>query len=109
MSKLQPQVAIAVASPMQCLGGALTADTPNTFFPLCSPDVALAASSRPHPSNDYINIRIQTTGEVSAVQALGKACEDLSNLCDHMETVFEQAVQEFEASQPKDAEMEDGS
>lgn len=68
--------------------------------------MALAACSRPHPSNDFINVRVQTTGQVTAVEALGTACDDLARVCDHMESAFNVAFENF---QPEDSDMKDTS
>lgn len=73
----------------------------------CSPDVALAACSRPHPSNDFINVRIQTTGQVTAVEALGSACDDLARVCDHMESAFLAALEQFKAQENTEASRDD--
>lgn len=68
--------------------------------------MSLAAASRPHPSNDFINVRIQTTGQVTAVEALGKACDDLTRVCEHMQSTFELAVREFQEKAVEDEDME---
>lgn len=68
--------------------------------PLCSPNVHLAAYSRPHPSHTFINVRVQTTGQVSAAEALRSASVNVANVCDHIGDTFEQAMRDFEKSKP---------
>ena len=62
----------------------------------CSPDVHLAAYSRPHPSQTFINVRVQTTGEVPAAQALATASSNVSRVCDHISATFTEAMAAFE-------------
>ena len=57
-----------------------------------SPDVEFCGYSIPHPSEARMNIRIQTHGETTALQALRKGLEDLVDLCNHVETVFRDKV-----------------
>lgn len=68
-----------------------------------SPDVALAAHSRPHPSEPFINVRVQTTGTVPAASALSKACHNIERVCEHMEATLEAAVASFRARPPAPA------
>jgi DNA-directed RNA polymerase subunit L len=42
-------------------------------------------------------MRVQTTGEVPAVEALQTACDDLVKVCDHMESTFKAAIEAYEA------------
>lgn len=44
--------------------------------------------SIPHPSEAKLNIRIQTYGDITAVQALHKGLNDLVDMCDHVADVF---------------------
>ncbi|ODV85941.1 hypothetical protein CANARDRAFT_197804 [[Candida] arabinofermentans NRRL YB-2248] len=53
-----------------------------------NPDVEFCGYSIPHPSESKLNIRIQTYGNVSAVQALHKGLDDLSDMCNHIEDTF---------------------
>ena len=48
---------------------------PPPFFP--SPHVAFCGYSIPHPSEKTVNLRIQTTGDISAAAALRQAAADL--------------------------------
>ena len=67
----------------------------------CSPNVHLAAYSRPHPSHTFINVRVQTTGTVPAAEALRTASTNVGKVCDHVSTTFEQAMKDFEAKESK--------
>jgi len=42
----------------------------------------------PHPTEELVNIRVQTTGELTAAQAMRNACQDLTSCLAHMKTVF---------------------
>ncbi|GMM48526.1 DNA-directed RNA polymerase core subunit [Pichia kluyveri] len=55
-------------------------------------DVEFCGYSIPHPSENKLNIRIQTYGKMTAVEAFHKGLEDLSNLCSHVEEVFSTKV-----------------
>ncbi|CRK30294.1 DNA-directed RNA polymerases I and III subunit RPAC2 like protein [Verticillium longisporum] len=52
-----------------------------------NPDVEFCAYSIPHPSEDLMNIRIQTY-DGTAVSALSKGLKDLQGLCDVMTDEF---------------------
>lgn len=65
----------------------------------CSPRVHLAAYSRPHPSHTFINLRVQTTGQVSAAEVLQSASSNVGQVCEHLSSVFTTAMQEFEAQE----------
>ncbi|KAK9468466.1 DNA-directed RNA polymerase [Lipomyces arxii] len=58
-----------------------------------NPDVEFCGYSIPHPSEAAMNLRIQTYGEITAVQALEKGLDDLVDLCDHIENEFRKAVE----------------
>ncbi|PMD28242.1 RBP11-like subunits of RNA polymerase [Hyaloscypha hepaticicola] len=47
-----------------------------------NPDVEFCGYSIPHPSEDLMNIRIQTYEGTTAVEALEKGFSDLMDLCD---------------------------
>lgn len=67
------------------------------FFLNKNPQVSFCGYSIPHPTEDLVNIRVQTTGEITAADALKTACEDCVQVCDHISTVFQQAVQQHKA------------
>lgn len=58
-----------------------------------NPDVEFCGYSIPHPSENKLNLRIQTYGEMTAVAALHKGLDDLCDLCNHVEEVFTSEVQ----------------
>lgn len=53
-----------------------------------NPEVEFCGYSIPHPSEPYLNIRIQTFGNITAVDALQKGLDDLMDLCDVVEEKF---------------------
>ncbi|TVY41935.1 DNA-directed RNA polymerases I and III subunit [Lachnellula subtilissima] len=59
-----------------------------------NPKVEFCGYSIPHPSEDLMNIRIQTW-EGTAVEALEKGLDDLSDLCDVVEEKFIEARDEY--------------
>ncbi|KAI6714972.1 DNA-directed RNA polymerase I and III polypeptide [Diplocarpon mali] len=67
----------------------------NSFL---SPDVEFCGYSIPHPSEELMNIRIQTYEGTTAVAALDKGFADLIDLCDVVATKFIDAREEFTAS-----------
>lgn len=64
------------------------------FFYFSSPDVEFCGYSIPHPSEAKLNIRIQTYGDITAVEALKKGLRDLVDLCNHTESHFRERVKE---------------
>lgn len=57
-----------------------------------NPDVEFCGYSIPHPSENLLNIRIQTYGETTAVDALQKGLKDLMDLCDVVESKFTEKI-----------------
>ncbi|CCF56754.1 hypothetical protein KAFR_0B04570 [Kazachstania africana CBS 2517] len=60
-----------------------------------NPQVEFCGYSIPHPSENLLNIRIQTYGEITAVDALKKGLADLMDLCDVVEETFTQRIREL--------------
>lgn len=60
-----------------------------------NPDVEFCGYSIPHPSENLLNIRIQTYGESTAVDVLQKGLKDLMDLCDVVEDKFTQRIREL--------------
>ncbi|CAI4051662.1 hypothetical protein SUVZ_14G2080 [Saccharomyces uvarum] len=57
-----------------------------------NPDVEFCGYSIPHPSENLLNVRIQTYGEITAVEALQKGLKDLMDLCDVVESKFTEKI-----------------
>lgn len=57
-----------------------------------NPEVEFCGYSIPHPSENKMNIRIQTYGDQTAVEALHKGLDDLSKLCGYIEDTFTEKV-----------------
>eukprot|EP00775_Hariotina_reticulata_P011633 gene11634-biopygen13502 len=70
------------------------------FFLNKNPQVTFCGYSIPHPSEDAVNIRVQTTGELTAAQALVEACEECTKVCKHIGAVFDNAVDQYKQQQP---------
>ncbi|KAF3443513.1 hypothetical protein FNV43_RR05057 [Rhamnella rubrinervis] len=64
------------------------------------PRVTFCGYSIPHPSDNRVNIRIQTTGE-PAVDVLKDACQDLMLMCRQVRSTFVKAVGDFNLRNPK--------
>lgn len=62
------------------------------FFLNKNPHVDFCGYSIPHPAEPVVNIRVQTTGEVSAAEALRQACRNLQEVCGHVKATFQAAV-----------------
>ncbi|KAJ1651348.1 RNA polymerase subunit AC19 [Dispira simplex] len=61
---------------------------------LQNPEVDFCGYSMPHPSLAKIHLRIQTTGSMTALQALTQGLQDLKEMCDTVTTRFEQVVKD---------------
>ncbi|RKF55478.1 DNA-directed RNA polymerases I and III subunit RPAC2 [Erysiphe neolycopersici] len=59
------------------------------------PDVEFCGYSMPHPSENIVNIRIQTYEGTTAIQVLEKGFDDLMDLCDIVAEKFVEARQDF--------------
>ncbi|CAM6084184.1 unnamed protein product [Calypogeia fissa] len=62
------------------------------------PRVSFCGYSVPHPSENRVNIRVQTTG-LPARDVLKDALQDLMGLSDHVRVTFEKAVEEHKTTQ----------
>eukprot|EP00271_Cylindrocystis_brebissonii_P007873 TRINITY_DN2176_c0_g1_i1.p2 TRINITY_DN2176_c0_g1~~TRINITY_DN2176_c0_g1_i1.p2 ORF type:complete len:133 (-),score=25.05 TRINITY_DN2176_c0_g1_i1:1429-1827(-) len=68
-------------------------------FVLCQdPRTAFCGYSIPHPSENRVNIRLQTTGEPARV-VFKEALVELSEMCEHIKGVFQAAVEEHKAKE----------
>ncbi|EZA50397.1 probable DNA-directed RNA polymerases I and III subunit RPAC2 [Ooceraea biroi] len=66
------------------------------------PSVQLCGYTVPHPAENKINFRIQTTGE-NATEVLRRGLEDLEKICDITIERFEKAYENFKV---KDTSMD---
>ncbi|XP_004492017.1 uncharacterized protein [Cicer arietinum] len=60
------------------------------------PRVTFCGYSIPHPSENRVNVRVQTTGD-PACEVLKDSCQDLMLMCQHVRSTFGKAVNEFKA------------
>lgn len=58
-----------------------------------NPEVEFCGYLIPHPSENKLNIRIQTYGNISSVEALHQGLDNLSELCTVIETKFSEKIQ----------------
>lgn len=58
-------------------------------------DVEFCGYSIPHPSENLLNLRIQTYGATTAVDVLQKGLADLMDLCDAVEDRFTARIREL--------------
>ncbi|KAK6949976.1 hypothetical protein Daesc_008299 [Daldinia eschscholtzii] len=63
-----------------------------------NPDVEFCAYAIPHPSEDKMNLRIQTYDTTTAAAALAKGLQDLEDLCDVVADEFWTQREKFEAT-----------
>ncbi|KAK9686809.1 RNA polymerase subunit AC19 [Basidiobolus ranarum] len=54
-----------------------------------NPDVNYCGYTIPHPSEAKLNIRIQTDDDTTAVDALQKGLDDLTDMCQHILDTFQ--------------------
>lgn len=57
-----------------------------------NPDVEFCGYNIPHPSDDFVNIRVQTLNGASAADAFRKALRDLADMADHIKATFADAA-----------------
>ncbi|PVH18292.1 uncharacterized protein CXQ87_001212 [Candidozyma duobushaemuli] len=55
--------------------------------------VEFCGYSIPHPSENKLNVRIQTYGNITALEALHQGMDNLSELCGHVEEAFTEKVE----------------
>ena len=73
-----------------------------------NPQVSLAGYSVPHPMETSVNVRVQTTGEVTATAAMRDALLDIVSVCDHVHDTFDAAVEDFKAKNPAPMDVASG-
>lgn len=60
---------------------------------LCSKDVIFCGYSMPHPSEEKVNVRIQTRPGTTAEGAFRRGLADLADTADHMKATFLAALE----------------
>ncbi|XP_071951693.1 DNA-directed RNA polymerases I and III subunit RPAC2-like [Antedon mediterranea] len=68
-----------------------------------NPDVDFCGYCIPHPTENKINLRIQTKG-ASTSDVLRKGLQDLSSLCEHVLSTYETSVENYKRNQEEDME-----
>lgn len=74
------------------------------FFLNKNPNVTFCGYSIMHPSEKMVNLRIQTSGEITPAQALREACENLKFVCGRIKSTF---ITEMEQVRPNPSLMEE--
>lgn len=69
------------------------------FFLNKNPHVSFCGYSIPHPAEALVNIRVQTTGEITATEALRDAGQSLKEVCQHVRSTFKAANESFDQTQ----------
>ncbi|CAI5459549.1 unnamed protein product [Closterium sp. Yama58-4] len=70
------------------------------------PRVSFCGYSVPHPSDNKVNIRVQTTGD-PAREVLKDGLVELAGFCEHVTRTFEAAFDKFEKRQRGEAVEEE--
>lgn len=67
-----------------------------------NPEVEFCGYSIPHPSENKLNIRIQTYGNITAIEALHQGLDNLSELCTTIEEKFADKIEQgnFKRTEP---------
>lgn len=63
------------------------------YMVMKNPEVEFCGYSIPHPSENKLNIRIQTYGNITAMEALHQGLDNLSDLCTLVEETFSEKVE----------------
>ncbi|KAF2219752.1 DNA-directed RNA polymerase [Elsinoe ampelina] len=66
-----------------------------------NPNVEFCGYSIPHPSEERMNLRIQTWDDVSVYDVLEQGLQDLADLCDVVIEKFTESRDEYEAANPR--------
>nr|CAG8682475.1 12745_t:CDS:2 [Entrophospora candida] len=61
-----------------------------------NPEVEYCGYSIPHPSEDKLNLRVQTTNNITAIDAMHKGLEDLRNICGHITDLFVESNKSYD-------------
>merc|ERR1712039_1109541 len=60
-----------------------------------SPDVEFAGYTVPHPSEPFMNVRVQTHEGTKAEDAVKEALDNISSVCDHVLKSYNKAVKNY--------------
>lgn len=63
-----------------------------------NPNVIFCGYTIPHPSENKVNLRIQTNKQTTALETLEKGLRDLQSVCEHVNETFQQAVNHYESN-----------
>ncbi|KAI8870972.1 RBP11-like subunits of RNA polymerase, partial [Ramicandelaber brevisporus] len=61
-----------------------------------NPDVDFCAYAQPHPTDDFIKIRVQTNGSSTATAVLREACKNVKGMAKHAQDVLAKALENKE-------------
>lgn len=57
-----------------------------------NPDVEYCGYSIPHPTEAKVNLRVQTTEQTTAIDAMNKGLDDLIELCEHILVEYDEKL-----------------
>lgn len=63
-----------------------------------NPKVIFCGYTIPHPSENKVNLRIQTNKEMTALDVLEKGLNDLQLVCAHVKETFQKAIDENQST-----------
>eukprot|EP00658_Telonema_sp_P-2_P019540 TRINITY_DN17715_c0_g1_i2.p1 TRINITY_DN17715_c0_g1~~TRINITY_DN17715_c0_g1_i2.p1 ORF type:complete len:119 (-),score=32.70 TRINITY_DN17715_c0_g1_i2:353-709(-) len=64
-----------------------------------NPNTSFCGYSIPHPSEPYMNLRVQTNGRKTAAEVFEQGLQDLLAASEHVRTTFKDSVAEFKQKQ----------
>merc|ERR1712060_398211 len=80
----------------QFLGEDHTLGNALRYMLMKSPDVEFAGYTVPHPSEPFMNVRVQTYPDKTAEAAMSEALDNIMDVCDHVKKTYRKAAKEFE-------------
>eukprot|EP00656_Telonema_subtile_P010113 TRINITY_DN14829_c0_g1_i1.p1 TRINITY_DN14829_c0_g1~~TRINITY_DN14829_c0_g1_i1.p1 ORF type:complete len:113 (+),score=32.73 TRINITY_DN14829_c0_g1_i1:223-561(+) len=72
-----------------------------------NPDINFCGYSIPHPAEPYMNLRVQTNGNITAAEAFEQGLHDLLAISDHIQGSFRGQVAEFKAAKGLKMELDE--
>eukprot|EP01027_Heterolobosea_sp_BB2_P007493 GEZU01011146.1.p1 GENE.GEZU01011146.1~~GEZU01011146.1.p1 ORF type:complete len:131 (+),score=25.43 GEZU01011146.1:48-440(+) len=63
-----------------------------------NPQVTFCGYTVPHPLEPRMNLRVQTAGNISAIQAVENGLKDTIRICEHVQDVFDAQLEQFKAN-----------
>uniref|UniRef100_A0A7S1AS06 DNA-directed RNA polymerases I and III subunit RPAC2 n=1 Tax=Noctiluca scintillans TaxID=2966 RepID=A0A7S1AS06_NOCSC len=64
-----------------------------------NPDVEFAGYTIPHPSEPFMNVRVQALDATPAKQCMVEALNNITEVCDHVAKTYKRSVKKFKQEQ----------